>query len=120
MAETFGSSREGVENELYRRLQSIPHDGFFTLDAKPGFGVESEEGVLDAYMVDKLPGTFPAFRGGLLLILPVVKLCTNPEGCAKNGYTHTCEGYRITAQCYTAKSDNSTTQSGYGCRFTLW
>ena len=54
MAETFGPSREGVENELYRRLRPIPRDGFFTLDEKPGFGVEIDEELLDAYTVDRL------------------------------------------------------------------
>ena len=54
MAETFGPSREGVENELYCRLRPIPRDGFFTLDEKPGFGVEIDEELLDAYTVDRL------------------------------------------------------------------
>jgi L-rhamnonate dehydratase len=54
MAETFGPSRDGVENELYRRLRPVPQDGFFTLNDAPGFGVELDEGLLDAYTVDQL------------------------------------------------------------------
>ena len=54
MAETFGSSREGVENALYRRLRPVPRDGYFTLNAMPGFGVDIDEGLLDAYTVDRL------------------------------------------------------------------
>ncbi len=51
MAETFGPSRAGVENELYRRLRPTPQDGHFTLDDKPGFGVYIEETLLDTYTV---------------------------------------------------------------------
>ena len=54
MAETFGPSRDGVENELYRRLRPVPHDGFFTLNDAPGFGVDLDEALLDAYTVDRL------------------------------------------------------------------
>ena len=54
LAETFGPSRGGVENALYHRLRPVPRDGCFTLDAHPGFGMEIDEGLLDAYTVDKL------------------------------------------------------------------
>jgi L-rhamnonate dehydratase len=54
MAETFGPSRHGTENELYRCLRPTPHDGFLTLDEKPGFGVEVDEKLLEAYTVDRL------------------------------------------------------------------
>ena len=54
MAETFGPSRDGVENELYRRLRPAPHDGFFTLNDAPGFGVDLDEALLEAYTVDRL------------------------------------------------------------------
>ena len=54
MAETFGPSREGVENELYRLLRPAPRDGFFTISDAPGFGVDIDETLLDAYTVDRL------------------------------------------------------------------
>jgi L-rhamnonate dehydratase len=54
MAETFGPSRDGVENELYSRLRPEPHDGFFTLNDAPGFGVDLDEALLEAYTVDRL------------------------------------------------------------------
>lgn len=54
MAETFGPSRKGVENELYNRLRPFPHDGLFTLNNAPGFGVDVDELLLDAYTVDRL------------------------------------------------------------------
>ena len=53
-AETFGPSRKSPENELYRCLRPAPHDGFFTLSDSPGFGVEIDEKLLDAYTVDSL------------------------------------------------------------------
>ena len=53
-AETFGPSRKSTENELYRHLRPTPHDGFFTLDDSPGFGVEIDEKLLDAYTIDSL------------------------------------------------------------------
>ena len=49
MAETFGPSRNGVENELYRLLRPSPRDGFFTVSDAPGFGVDIDEGLLEAY-----------------------------------------------------------------------
>lgn len=51
MAETFGPSRNGIENELYRRLRPSPQDGFFTVNDAPGFGVDIEEELLEAYTV---------------------------------------------------------------------
>ena len=54
MAETFGPSRDGVENELYRRLRPVPHDGVFSLNDAPGFGVDLDEALLEAYTVDRL------------------------------------------------------------------
>jgi L-rhamnonate dehydratase len=54
MAETFGPSRQAPENELYHRLRPTPQDGFFTLEDKPGFGVELDPKLLDAYTVDSL------------------------------------------------------------------
>ena len=54
MAETFGPSRDGVENELYRRLRPAPRDGFFALGDTPGFGVDLDEALLEAYTVDRL------------------------------------------------------------------
>ena len=54
MAETFGPSRDGVENELYRRLRPVPHDGVFSLNDAPGFGVDLDEELLEAYTVDQL------------------------------------------------------------------
>ncbi len=54
MAETFGPSRDGVENELYRRLRPTPEDGVFTLNDAPGFGVELDRTLLDAYTADRL------------------------------------------------------------------
>ena len=54
MAETFGPSREGVENELYRLLRPVPRDGNFKVDDAPGFGVNIDEALLDAYTVDWL------------------------------------------------------------------
>ena len=54
MAETFGPSRDGVENELYRRLRPEPRDGFFTLNDAPGFGVMLDKALLEAYTVDRL------------------------------------------------------------------
>lgn len=54
MAETFGPSRDGIENELYRRLRPVPHDGYFKLNDAPGFGVELDETLLEAYTVDRL------------------------------------------------------------------
>ena len=50
MAETFGPSRNDVENELYRLLRPSPRDGFFTVNDAPGFGVDIDEGLLDAYI----------------------------------------------------------------------
>ena len=52
MAETFGPSRNGVENELYCRLRPSPRNGFFTLNDAPGFGVNIDEALLEAYTVD--------------------------------------------------------------------
>ena len=54
VAETFGPSRQAPENELYHRLRPTPRDGVFTLSDKPGFGVELDEKLLDAYTVDCL------------------------------------------------------------------
>ena len=54
MAETFGPSRQAPENELYHRLRPTPRDGLFTLEDKPGFGVELDQKLLDAYTVDSL------------------------------------------------------------------
>ena len=54
MAETFGPSRDGIENELYRRLRPEPRDGFFSLNDTPGFGVDLDKALLDAYTVDRL------------------------------------------------------------------
>ncbi len=54
MAETFGPAPDDVENELYRRLRPAPQDGYFTLDDKPGFGVDIDETLLEAYTVDSL------------------------------------------------------------------
>ena len=54
MAETFGPSRDGVENELYRRLRPESRDGFFYLNDAPGFGVDLDEELLEAYTVDRL------------------------------------------------------------------
>ena len=54
MAETFGPSRDGIENELYRLLRPAPQNGFFTLNDAPGFGVALEETLLEAYTVDRL------------------------------------------------------------------
>ena len=54
MAETFGPSRNDVENELYSRLRPSPRDGSFYLNDTPGFGVEIDETLLDAYTVDQL------------------------------------------------------------------
>ena len=54
MAETFGPSRDGVENELYRRLRPTPRDGFFSLNDAPGFGVNLDEDLLEAYTADRL------------------------------------------------------------------
>ena len=54
MAETFGPSRQIPENQLYQLLRPAPHDGFFTLDDKPGFGIEIDDKLLDAYSVDQL------------------------------------------------------------------
>ena len=51
MAETFGPSRNGSENELYSRLRPTPHNGFFTLNDAPGFGVDIDDTLLDAYTV---------------------------------------------------------------------
>ncbi len=53
-AETFGPSRDGIENELYNRLRPSPQDGYFTLNDAPGFGVEMDEALLDTYTVDRL------------------------------------------------------------------
>lgn len=52
MAETFGPSRSGIENELYTRLRPTPKNGFFTLNDEPGFGVDIDEVLLDAYSVE--------------------------------------------------------------------
>jgi L-rhamnonate dehydratase len=54
MAETFGPSRNDVENELYSRLRPSPRDGSFYPNDTPGFGVEIDETLLDAYTVDQL------------------------------------------------------------------
>jgi L-rhamnonate dehydratase len=54
MAETFGPSRDGVENELYRLLRPAPEDGLFSLSDAPGFGVDLDEALLEAYTVDRL------------------------------------------------------------------
>ena len=54
MAETFGPSREGVENELFRVLRPAPRDGFFEVGDAPGFGVEIDHTLLDACTVDRL------------------------------------------------------------------
>ena len=51
MAETFGPSRNDVENELYRLLRPSPRDGFFTVNDAPGFGVNIDAELLDAYRV---------------------------------------------------------------------
>jgi L-rhamnonate dehydratase len=53
-AETFGPSRKSTENELYRCLRPVARDGFFTLNDSPGFGVEIDEKLLDAYTIDSL------------------------------------------------------------------
>ena len=61
-AETFGPSRQTAENELFLRpasgiqsnLRPSPRDGFFTLNDAPGFGVEIDEQLLDAYTVEHL------------------------------------------------------------------
>ena len=54
MGETFGPSRDGIENELYRRLRPETRDGFFSLNDAPGFGVDLDEDLLEAYTVDRL------------------------------------------------------------------
>ena len=54
MVETFGPSRDGVENELYRRLRPETRDGFFRLNDAPGFGVDLDEALLEVYTVDRL------------------------------------------------------------------
>ncbi len=54
MAETFGPSRDGNENELYDRLRPSPQNGYFTLNDAPGFGIDIDEPLLDAYSVDQL------------------------------------------------------------------
>ena len=51
MAETFGPSRNDVENELYRLLRPTPKDGFFTVSDSPGFGVDIDVELLEAYAV---------------------------------------------------------------------
>lgn len=54
MAETFGPSREGIENELYRRLRPAAEEGFFTVPDAPGFGVDIDEALLEAYSVERV------------------------------------------------------------------
>lgn len=49
MAETFGPSRNGIENELYRLLRPSPRNGFFTVNDAPGFGVDIDTGLLETY-----------------------------------------------------------------------
>lgn len=49
MAETFGPARDGVENELYRRLRPMPEEGIFRLNDAPGFGIDLDEALLAAY-----------------------------------------------------------------------
>ena len=49
MAETFGPSRNGIENELYNCLRPTPCNGFFNLNDAPGFGVDIDVALLDAY-----------------------------------------------------------------------
>ena len=49
MAETFGPSRNEVENELYRLLRPSPRDGFFTVNDAPGFGVDIDVELLQVY-----------------------------------------------------------------------
>lgn len=53
-AETFGPSRQTAENELFLRLRPSPRGGFFTLNDAPGFGVEIDEQLLEAYTVERL------------------------------------------------------------------
>ena len=53
-AETFGPSRSEPDNELFSALRPSPKDGFLTLDERPGFGVEIDERLLDAYTVERL------------------------------------------------------------------
>ena len=52
MAETFGPSRNEIENELYTCLRPTPINGFFNLNDAPGFGVDIDEVLLDAYSVE--------------------------------------------------------------------
>ncbi len=54
MAETFGPSRSGVENALYRCLRPSPQHGTFTLNDAPGFGVDIDVALLEAYTVEEL------------------------------------------------------------------
>ena len=54
MAETFGPSRTGVENELYQLLRPSAQDGIFELNDAPGFGVDIDVELLEAYTVDRL------------------------------------------------------------------
>lgn len=49
MAETFGPSRNDTENELYCLLRPSPRDGFFTVNDVPGFGIDIDEELLNAY-----------------------------------------------------------------------
>jgi L-rhamnonate dehydratase len=54
MAETFGLSQQTVENELFRLLRPTPDNGCFSLTDTPGFGLEINDKLLDAYTVDRL------------------------------------------------------------------
>ena len=54
MAETFGLSRQKVENELFRLLRPTPDNGYFSLEDTPGFGLEINDKLLDAYTADRL------------------------------------------------------------------
>ena len=54
MAETFGLSQQAVENELFRLLRPTPDDGYFFLPDSPGFGLEINDKLLDAYTTDRL------------------------------------------------------------------
>ena len=58
MAETFGLDASvvghGTESEIYNKLRSMPTEGVFHLDGKPGFGLEISTDLLDAYTVDRV------------------------------------------------------------------
>ena len=54
MAETFGPSRTALKTSYIAVCVRCPHDGYFTLNDAPGFGVDLDEALLDAYTVDRL------------------------------------------------------------------